>query len=314
MSVAAARKAPPAAIKESAPKVVEAAKSTRAVSLSSRQASTTKGPFPTKSLAVTFPKAFPRPDDIAVIIGNADYSRLGKDIPNVVPAYADAQGFKQYVIDALGVRDGNIIDLRDATGSQMERVFGNDQTHKGQLFDWVKPNVSRVYIYYSGHGAPGGEDGTAYLVPSDADASRIHINGFPLKTLYRNLEKIPATSTTVVLEACFSGMSQAGSLLGKMSPVFLKPNAPDAPSNVTVISAGTADQVATWEEDSSHGLFTKYFLKAMSGEADAKPYGNGNGQVDYDELDAYLKGTMTYYSRRYYGRDQTAQIVVAKPR
>ena len=30
------------------------------------------------------------------------------------------------------------------------------------------------------------------------------------------------------------------------------------------------------------------------------------------ELDAYLEDTMTYYARRYYGRDQTAQIVAGR--
>ena len=86
------------------------------------------------------------------------------------------------------------------------------------------------------------------------------------------------------------------------------------PDNVTVIAAGAPDQLASWEEDESHSLFTKYFLKAMSGEADADPYGNGDGKVDYDELGRYLLGTLTYYARRYYGRDQTAQIVAGRTR
>ncbi len=40
------------------------------------------------------------------------------------------------------------------------------------------------------------------------------------------------------------------------------------PENVKVISAGAVDQMASWEQDKSHGLFTKYFIKAMSGEGD----------------------------------------------
>ena len=64
--------------------------------------------------------------------------------------------------------------------------------------------------------------------------------------------------------------------------------------------------------DSSSGLFTKYFLKGMSGEADAKPYGNGDGKVGYDELGRYFKETLTYFARRYYGREQTAQIVIGR--
>jgi len=70
--------------------------------------------------------------------------------------------------------------------------------------------------------------------------------------------------------------------------------------------------MASWEQDESHSLFTKYFLKGMSGEADYRPYGNGDGKVDYVELKKYLDGTMTYFARRYYSRDQKAQIVVGR--
>ncbi len=268
--------------------------------------------FSGSSLPVRYRKGSPRPDDIAVIIGNADYTKQGKDIPDITPAYADADSFRRYVIEALGIREGNIIDLRDATGSQLARVFGNERQPKGQLFDWVRPGRSNVIVYYAGHGAPSGGDGSAYLVPSDADAARIDINGYPLGIFYKNLSQIPAKSITVVLEACFSGAAQGGSVISNASPVYLKTKAPPIPDNITVISAGGAQQMASWEEDKSHGLFTKYYLMGMSGEADANPYGNGDGNVDHAELDAYLKDTMTYYARRYYGRDQTAVITAGK--
>ncbi|MBT3361348.1 MAG: PDZ domain-containing protein [Rhodospirillales bacterium] len=270
--------------------------------------------FPRRSPVGGFPQSPPRPDDVAVIIGNADYSRLGLDLPDVDPAYADAEGVKRYVVRSLGIREGNIIDLRDATGAQFSRVFGTDTNHKGQLFDWVRPGQSRVFIYYAGHGAPGGDTGGSYLVPADADGARIRLNGYPLQTLYRNLGRLPAERITVVLEACFSGVSQGGSVVPRSSGVFVRPSAPEIPSNVTVISAGTAEQVASWEEDGSHGLFTKYYLKAVAGEADGKRFGNGDGKVSTGELEAYLKDTLTYYARRYYGRDQTPQIVTGRAR
>ena len=122
--------------------------------------------------------------------------------------------------------------------------------------------------------------------------------------------KLPAMSVTVVLEACFSGASQAGAVISNASPVFLKAKAPSIPPKVTVIAAGAPNQMASWEEDKSNGLFTKYFLKGMSGEADAGSYGNGDGRVGWEELERYFKDTLTYYARRYYGRDQTPSIVV----
>jgi len=259
-------------------------------------------------LALSFPKGPDRPDDIAVIIGNGDYTRQGHDIPDVRPAHADAASIRLYATQALGIRDKNIIALTDATAAQMLAVFGSDKDHRGQLFDWVKPGRSKVFIYYAGHGAPGGDSGGPYLVPTDAEASRIGLSAYPLPQLYDNLAKLPAAGITVVLEACFSGQSQAGSLVAKASPILIAAKGMVPPAGMTVIAAAAGDQIASWEQDETHSLFTEYFLRGMSGEADKPPHGNGDGRVSWDELDHYLKETMTYFARRYWGRDQIAQI------
>jgi len=259
--------------------------------------------FPLKSIAINFASTSVRRHDIAVIIGNANYKKQGKDISNVNPAYADAEGIKQYFMQALGVKEGNIIYLKDATGSQLLGVFGNEKSYKGKLFNYIKPKKSNVYIYYAGHGAPG-EEGDAYLVPTDTDSQTIEFTGYQLSTLYSNLGKLPAKSVTVILEACFSGGSQSGSLISRASPIIITPKKTFIPANVKVIAAGSESQMASWEQDSSHSLFTKYFLKAMSGEGDS----NKDGKVSDAELKEYLSDTMTYYARRYYGRDQKVQI------
>ena len=275
--------------------------------LGRKMAKNTRG-FGRGKLKLQYPASPEQPDDIAVIIGNADYGQYGGDIPNVLPAYADMDAFARYAIEGLGVREGNIIFMRDATGAQMVRIFGSERDPHGQLFDWVRPGRSRVYVYYSGHGAPG-RSGSAYLVPSDADAGRIELNGFALSQLYTNLSKLPAAHVTVVLEACFSGASQQGTVIAKSSGINVRARIPEVPANMTVISAGAADQVASWEQDNSNGLFTKYYLKAVSGEADTGSYGNHDGQVALSEITAYLKDTLTYFARRHYGRDQNSQIV-----
>lgn len=262
-----------------------------------------------KPLRLDYPASDPRPEDIAVIIGNSDYASLGSDIPDVPPALADAEEMVNYVVAARGVREGNIIFLKDATAAQMARVFGNERDPHGQLYDWVRPGRSSVFVYYAGHGASGGEGGSSYLVPVDADGSRLELNGYPLSALYRNLGQLPAREVTVVLEACFSGISQAGAVTPRASGIYVKPRRTEVPPNVTVIAAGTADQIASWEEDGSHGLFTRHFLEAMAGQADKGRSGNGDGVVSLAEVKKYLDDTLTYYARRYYGRDQTPEIV-----
>ena len=261
-----------------------------------------------KPYVLQFKKVAERPDDIAVIIANSNYTKQGKDIPNVDPAYNDGENIKKYFMDAKGIREGNIIYLKDATGAQLTEVFGNERNYKANLFNWVKPNKSKVYVYYVGHGAPASNDGSAFLVPVDAKSQTIEFSGYPLDNLYRNLGKIKARSVTVILEACFSGVSQAGMLLPRSSGITIVAKASKVPANVKVISAGSADQMASWEKDESQSLFTKYFLRAMSGEGDK----NKDGKVDDTELQNYLDGTMTYFARRYYGRDQKVQIALGR--
>jgi hypothetical protein len=272
------------------------------------------GRFPSGPLPLSYPRGPARPDDVAVIIGNANYTGHGKDIPDVLPAYADAESFRRYAVDALGISENNIIFLKDATQIDLISVFGTEGNPKGQLHNWTKAGRSRIHVYYSGHGAPGGPGRSGALVPVDAKAALIDLHGYPLQTLYRNLKAIPAESVTVILESCFSGASEAGSVIASASPVFLKPVDVAIPPGITVIAAGAADQIASWEKDRSSGLFTKYFLMGMAGEADKRPHGNVDGKVALDEVDSYLKETMTYYARRYYGREQSAVISGSRTR
>jgi len=249
-----------------------------------------------------------RSDDVAVIIGNAAYDRLGRDLPPVPPAKADAAAMRRYAIEGLGVAEDNIITLEDATGAKLIEVFGNERDHRGTLYNWIKPGRSRVFVYYAGHGAPAGEKGTPMLVPTDASASQIALSGYPLATLYANLAKLPTTGVTVVLEACFSGQSQAGTLVPAASPVSLAVKESAPPSTLTVIAAGAANQIASWRRDRGHGLLTEYFLRGEAGEADQPPYGDGDGKVGLDELERYLKDKVATQARREWGRDQNVQV------
>ena len=55
----------------------------------------------------------------------------------------------------------------------------------------------------------------------------------------------------------------------KASPISIVPVEPEIPKNIKIVSAGSSEQIASWEEDKSNSLFTKYFLYAMSGEGDS---------------------------------------------
>ena len=183
---------------------------------------------------------------VAVIIGNRDYADNDKDVPNVDYAFNDAQTMYEYVTQTLGFREGNVIYLKDATQADLVATFGTRDNPKGKLFDWVRPGQSDVFIYYSGHGAPGLSNGEGYLLPVDGSPLKVELNGYPLDTFYANLARLPARSTTIILDACFSGVSANGAVVRNASSIALKltDSKPPARSRTTVLAAAGMSEVA----------------------------------------------------------------------
>jgi hypothetical protein len=244
-------------------------------------------------------------DAVAVIIGNKNYK--GRT-PEVDFAHNDADAMRKFVVDVLGYRDGNIIDLRDATKSEIEAVFGNKDNPEGKLHDWIRPKRSDVVVFYSGHGVPGQKDKRPYLLAVDGDANRAEITGYPVDVLYKNLAKLPAKSVTVYLDACFSGESPKGMIIRATSGISITPKMPKSVSWMTIITAAQGDQFASWDEKAKHGLFTKHLLDALYGAADGKEYGNGDKKVSVKEIEKYLNEEMTYHAKRAWGRRQIASV------
>ena len=245
-------------------------------------------------------------DGMAVIVGNRSY---GPGVPAVEYAHNDAEAMKRYVVEVLGYRADNVIDLRDASKAKLETVFGNRDSFKGQLHDWLRPGRSDVVVFYSGHGVPGKSDRRGYLLPVDAHPDKPELAGYPLDVLYANLAKLPAKSVTVFVDACFSGESGGGELIRGASNIGLEaaPVKVTAP-NITVLTAAQGNQLASWDPEARHGLFTEYLLRALYGEADKKDYGNGDGQVTLAEARKYLDEEMTYRARRTWSREQKADV------
>ena len=251
----------------------------------------------------TAPALAANPNGIAVIIGNRDYSG---DIPNVTYAHNDAEALRRFVIDVLEYREGNVVDLRDATLGQMLSWFGAGGESRGRLADWVRPGESDVLVFYSGHGVPGIRDGRGYLLPVDGDPNRPDITGYSVDLLQQKLAQIGARSVTIYLDACFSGVSHGGALLN-VSGTF-RVTLREVPA-MTVLTAAARDQVASWDAEAGLGLFTRHLLMALHGAADAEGFGNRDGVATADEVKRYLDSEMTYQARRLYSRDQTATLL-----
>jgi formylglycine-generating enzyme required for sulfatase activity len=249
------------------------------------------------------------PSGVAIIIGNKDYRH--RDVPPVDFAHNDADAIARWVIDVRGFDPANVKVIRDAGKADLEAAFGTKESERGLAWRLIEPDGSSdLFVYWSGHGVPGLQSGRGYLLPSDVEPQNAELSAYPLQLLYDNLGKLNTKSVTVVLDACFSGQSDNARLVAAASPLVRSASA-QAPGGLTVLAAGTADQVASWDRQARHGLFTDRFLRGVYGAADDPAQNQGavrDGQVTLAELRGYLNREVTRQARREFGREQTPDV------
>ncbi len=240
-----------------------------------------------------------REDDFAVVVGIEKY----QNIPKADYAERDAQTMKKY-FEALGVPEENIILL---TG---DKAGKNGLTK--YLEEWLPKNVtadSRVYFYYSGHGAPNPADSTAYLVPWDGDPSYLPSTAYPVTRLYEKLAALKAKQVIVMLDSCFSGAGGRSVIAQGARPlVNVVTTVVPTSSRITVLSASSGDQISGTINAQAHGMFTYYLLKGLKGAADP----DDSGHVSLDALYTYVKKSVQKAAHRD-NREQTPELHGANP-
>ncbi|UCD37817.1 MAG: caspase family protein [Fidelibacterota bacterium] len=258
---------------------------------------------PTSDVDVDIPTtSIERPDAVGVVIGITEYAH--PDVPNVDFARRDARLMREYLVKAMGYQEENIIIAVDqeATKATFNRIF------EGQLQNFIKSGESDVFVFYSGHGAPDVENANAYFVPHDADPNYAAQTGYSLDQFYRQLNELDARSVTVVVDACFSGGSEAGMLIQQASPIFISVENPAANlKNGVVLTSSSGDQISSWYREKGHGLFTYFFLRGIRGDAD----GDQDGRVTSEEVFGYLMENVPYLARRLFNREQIPQLMGA---
>ena len=158
-----------------------------------------------------------KPDAVAVVFGISAYKN--PDVPRVDFAVRDAEVVRKYLEKSLGYDPVNILFAtdEDATLGRFKTLI------EGRLRNYVKPGESDVFFYYSGHGAPDPETREGYFIPYECDPNYARNGGYPVSQLYTILEGLGARSTTVVIDACFTGMTVEGkSLISRVSPIYVE--------------------------------------------------------------------------------------------
>ena len=231
-------------------------------------------------------------DDVyGVIIGNEHYfyeldTRFSIN---------DATVFYEYCVRTLGIPSSNLLLRKDATYGDM---LNSIQFLKNAAA--AKNGNIRIIFYFSGHGMSDLKDNSMYLLPVDCSSNTL---GAALKaeTLYKELSDMKTISSTVFLDACFSGKSSEGALVALVDGrgIDVTPREASLYGNLVVFSATTDTEIAYPYEAKQHGMFTYFLLKNLH---------ENKGDVTYSDLATYIINNVKSYSFDINRQPQTPKV------
>jgi len=218
-------------------------------------------------------------NSLGIVFGIEDY----RSVSQVTYAKRDASFAKEYFEKMIGIPAGRIYYRTDSEvgKAEFDKVFSKG----GWLDKRLKKGETDIYFYYAGHGAPDLKENKAYLIPYDGDPNYAPQTGYNMEQLFKNLASLDAKSSTLFIDACFSGANRESEmLLADARPVFMEVQA-GIPGNVTVFSAAGGKEISSAWPEKKHGLFSYFLMKGMRGDADI----NGDREITMGELGDYIK-------------------------
>jgi len=237
--------------------------------------------------------SYAAPEDdhaFALVVGVEKYQGL----PEAQFAARDAEAVRRH-LRALGYPERNILYLSNerALKSAIEKY----------VEAWLPEHVdekSRVFVYFSGHGAPDVVSKQAYLVPWDGDPKFLANTAYPVKRLYEKLNALKAARVVVALDSCFSGAGGRSVIPQGLRPLVTQVDPGSLKiGKLAVLTASGADEVTGTAEAQGHGLFTYYLLQGLN-----KAGGHGTVASLYDFLKPKVQD-----AAREDSRDQTPQLL-----
>lgn len=241
--------------------------------------------------------ASPQPTAYALIIGIEKY----RDVTPATGARSDAERFAEVTRTTLGVPEDHVRVLLDDRATRTDIV---------KQVRWLQANVSaggRIYVYFSGHGAPDPTTGVSYIVPYDGDPQYLTESAIKMADILSDLEKTKAKDVLAIADSCFSGAGGRSVLAPGTRPlVHVEPVKTSA--RVALLSASSGAEISGPAPDGKGGLFSKYLLQAIgNGAADI----NGDGQISLKELEEWIKPRVKREAKKA-NREQTPSLQVGK--
>ena len=238
------------------------------------------------------------PNRYALIIGNENYQSYQTGLSsemNVEFACNDASIFKKYAERTLGIEQGNIYFLTDATAGKMNQNI----ELVTKIIKKIGGNAELIF-YYAGHGFPDEKTKIPYLMPVDVNATDLSM-AIKLSDVYKKFSECGAKRITVFLDACFSGGGRESGLLAARG-VKIKPKENTISGNMVVFTASSEEQSALPYKKKQHGMFTYFLLKKIQ---------DTGGDVTYGELSEYINNKVSIESLKVNRKEQDPKVNIS---
>jgi len=223
--------------------------------------------------------ARPDPRRYLLAVGIGDYD----EVPDVPFADRSAELFAETFRKLLGVPKDNTIVLRNgkATGS---RILSRLQ----RILNRLEPE-DQLYFYYAGHGAPGLDGKSTYLLPADGDMGGFEDERLELASIYARMAASKAGRIVAFIDACFSGRIAPDKLIFEgVAPLVVvsESGLPDG-ERMTVLAAGRDSQFSNQYREKGHRLFSYFLIDGLLA-----------GRTDIEALSEHVRSGVEEESRR----------------
>ena len=213
--------------------------------------------------------------DAALVVGIEDYAF----IPGVAGARKNADDWYRYLTRGRGVPTARVHLLRDseATVEKIRRAAADVASEV--------EGGGTLWVVFVGHGAPTLDGSDGMLVGADAqqDADSMFARSLPQAELLDLTGAGAQAHTVAVIDSCFSERSPSGDALVSDLQFAIPAYASEQPADVTILTAGHADQFAGPLPGARRPAFTYLVLGALRGWGDA----DGDGVVTAGEARDY---------------------------
>ena len=201
-------------------------------------------------------------DKWAVVIGISQFGDT--NVPKLQYSAKDARDFADFLTDPA----------RGRFAKDHVKVLTNESATKTNILDAIGdtflPHAAMpgdlVVIYLSTHGSPAGldQEGVNYVIPYDAQVSRLFATGIDMRQFLRTIkERVHTDRILLVMDTCYSG---AGAPTGHKG--LMRTNI-----DAKVLAQGTGSLVISsslpteraWESDKlKNSFFTRYLIDSLS--------------------------------------------------